>query len=100
MTDDLDALLDDALAGDEEIHPSLRFRSAVMESVRAAATPPLPFPWRRIGVSAGIAAGAAVLTAWGLPAAAVEAAPSAVWLVPFAVLAAVAARLVAAVAGD
>jgi hypothetical protein len=103
MTDDLDALLDEALDGDEEIHPSLRFRGAVMDSVRAAARPPLPFPWRRIGLSAGLAAGAGLLAAWELPISAVEgglALPSAVWLLPLAVLAALAARLVAAMAGD
>ena len=99
MTDDFDALLDEALEG-EEIHPSLRFRSAVMDTVRATATPPLPFPWRRIGLSCGIAAGAAFVAAWDLPVAAAGAPPSAVWLLPFAVLAALTARLVAAVAGD
>ncbi|HSF43509.1 MAG TPA: hypothetical protein VLT87_27190 [Thermoanaerobaculia bacterium] len=102
MTGDLDALLDDALVGGEEIHPSLRFRGAVMDSVRATARPPLPFPWRRIGLSAGLAAGAALLAAWELPVSAGSGLPlpSAVWLLPLAVLAVLATRLAAAMAGD
>ena len=102
MTDDLDALLEDALAGDEEIHPSLRFRSAVMETVRDAAQPPLPVPWRRIALSAGLTAGAALLAVWNLPVSAESgpALPPVVGLLPLAALAALAARIVAAVAGD
>lgn len=47
MTDDE---LDRVLGREQEIMPSSGFSSTVMDAVRreASATPPLPFPWKRV----------------------------------------------------
>ena len=57
--------LDRILAGEDQLIPSSGFVASVMERIQeeSAATPPIPFPWKR--VLPGIAVAGAGLS-WGL----------------------------------